>query len=96
MTKRNAYSAKALESLSERTTTVLDGVVPDTIDYGRGNPLPREIAGRVVANARIVGRKGLRDQVLIVLADYRDHGWSGQALKGEATRIVLADAIVLE
>lgn len=94
MNKRDTYSAKALEALLERTSCVLDSALPDKIDYGGGNPLPREIAGRVVANARIVGKKGLRDQVLVVLADYRTHSWAGNALSGEGSRLALADMIV--
>lgn len=36
----------------------------------------------------------LRDQVLIVLADYRDHAWTYGYLRAEAARVYLADLIM--
>lgn len=91
---KNDYSEKALTKLRERAEAVLRNALPLTIEYGRSSPLPEEITNRVVANARIVGRRGLRDQVLIVLADYRYHSWTNHALEWEGVRLKLADQIV--
>ena len=58
------------------------------------NPVPLEIARRIAANAELVSIEQLRDQILIVLADYRNHAWTYGQLKGEATRIHLAGRIM--
>lgn len=91
-----AMSQKALDKLRAQTTRVLGDVLPKKIDHSCiSSPIQDEIADRIVANAKIVGSgRPLRDQVLIVLADYRTHSWVENALEGEGTRIRLADQIV--
>lgn len=58
------------------------------------NPLPEEIAKRIVMNALLVSRRALRDEVLVILADYCDHAWSKGAFDNERKRMQLADLIL--
>jgi hypothetical protein len=90
------FSKKALDSLKKRTIAVLQTALPaNPPDLYTINPLPEEIAHRVVMNAMLVVEKAeLRDQILIVLADYRDHLWTGGKLAGEGTRQGLARQIL--
>lgn len=76
----------------DRALKVLKGFLPAEYDFGE-NPLPEEIAKRIVDNAKIVSDR-LRDQVLIILADYRDHSWTRGALKREGVRIEIANLIM--
>jgi hypothetical protein len=96
-------SEKDAQRLHDHVLAVLEHVVPtseqlaarDVLAGPRGdNPIPREIAKRIVMNARIVSRKDLKDQVLIVLADYRNHAWVGDKLAHEGKRLRLANAIM--
>ena len=92
----------AFEDLRQRADTVLRGVLPNGealyetgCPAGLDNPLVAEIADRIVGNARIVeGSAALLRQVLIVLADYRDHAWADGKLRSEGVRIQLADRIL--
>jgi hypothetical protein len=79
--------------LHDRVVGLLESMLPPEVDC-RSNPLPHEIAKRIVKNFELVGLEKLRDQILIILADYRGHSYSGGKLKQEGTRIFLADRIV--
>ncbi len=73
---------------------ILVGALPASIN-GQTNHLPKEIAHRIAANVPFVSNKaGLRDQALLVLADYRNHSWTEKRLAGEGTRLSLADSIL--
>lgn len=90
-------SQKKLDQLRQRTYDALGPVLPATTNRvtQQPNPIPFEIANRIVENAKLVGLgTDLFKQTLIILADYRDHMWTGGALAGEGTRIQLADDIV--
>lgn len=66
-----------------------------TSDYFNAKrTIPSEIADRVRANAEIVGKAKIRDQILIVLNDYRNHAWAPKILRGQPGRIVIADMIL--
>lgn len=57
--------------------------------------LHHEVARRVVSNAKLAtSLSALRDQVLIILSDYRDHSWAEGRLKSEGIRLLCADAIM--
>jgi hypothetical protein len=58
------------------------------------NPVPKEIALRVRLNAELVGPDALRDQVLIVLNDYRDHAWTWGRLSSQSQRNALATRLL--
>jgi len=79
--------------LFDRVVELLEAMLPPEVDY-RKNPLPQEIAKRIVKNFELVGLEKLRDQILVILADYRDHSYGGGKLKQEGTRIFLANRIV--
>ena len=87
-------SKKAENKLWCRTVDAVRLVVPPKTDSYVDNPLPEEIAKRVVMNAQVVERKKLRDQILIILADYRNHSWAARAFEGEGTRQAVADQIL--
>ena len=81
------------QTLLEHIDTKRPGDILDRAPYP--NPVPREIARRIAANAELIqGRKALTEQVLIVLADYRDHTWAYGTLKFEIVRIALANKLV--
>jgi len=81
-----------LELAEQRAKEVLDDVLHPI--QGRRNPLPAEIARRVRQNAELVSGDVLRDQVLIVLADYRDHSYASPMFKVEGSRLQLADRLM--
>lgn len=88
-------SASACMRLEKRALDLLVAALPPETDLSMRNPVPEEIAKRIIANAKLVGRgPKLRDQVLIVLADYRDHAWTKGRLAREGERIALADLIL--
>jgi len=90
-----ALSGKRLERLRDHTMTIMAAALPVSVENRFSkSPIPGEIATRVAANAQIVGKRGLRDQVLIILADYRDHAWTRRALASEGKRMQLADQIM--
>lgn len=80
---------------------VLRGALPIVPDLDCC-PLAEEIAFRVVANVKLVaagfgGHKAvdyLYNQVLLVLADYRNHTWARGTLHGEGARITLAGRVM--
>ena len=81
------------DTLSTNVERVMGRALPKHAAFG-SNPLPEEIARRIVANFKIVGTRGLRDQILIVLADYRDHAWTEGKITSERYRQSLADEIM--
>lgn len=68
--------------------------VLESVLYGQGLALAPEIARRVRMNAEIVRPDQLRDQVLIVLADYRNHAWVSNTFRSEGERLHLATRIL--
>lgn len=84
---------KLEQRLQEHIDAKRPGGVLDRAPYP--NPVPSELARRIEANAEIVkDRRRLTEQVLTVLADYRDHTWTYGTLKFEIVRIALANALV--
>jgi hypothetical protein len=73
---------------------VLEDLLPRETDSHLKNPLPGEIAKRLVNNLKIVGRDGIYREMLIVLADYHAHAWAGGKLAVEGRRIATADSIM--
>lgn len=90
-----------LEALETRARGIIEDLLAGrekgadilTTPSGR-NPVPHEIGRRIRLNAEVVTPDRLRDQVLIVLADYRDHAWTYGQLKSEGRRVQLADLIL--
>jgi hypothetical protein len=83
-------------NVAQVVVKVLHDSLPKAYDHvGNLSSLPEEIGVRIAENAKIVrNKKGLRDQILIVLADYHDHIYASGALSRESTRINIADAIM--
>lgn len=63
--------------------------------YYHAREISAEIAKRVAMNAAIVGetREALLPQILIVLADYREHAWTHTCFQKESARRVVADGL---
>lgn len=82
--------------VEERIAEVVACFIPKRPDclHGVESPLPQEIAQRVLDNAKFVTKNKLRDEVLVILADYHDHAWVEGKLKTERTRLACADLIM--
>lgn len=80
-------SEKKLEALRMRAADVVSQLASQSLAF--------EIADRIVDNAKLVGLgRELRKQVLIVLADYRDHDWANKSMASEAFRFHLMERIL--
>ena len=93
----DADALRALEAhVLAEMKIFLDTTIRHGIDEGlyTENPVPHEIAQRVRMNAEIVGPDALRDQVLIVLNDYRDHAWTWGRLSSQLQRNALATRLL--
>ena len=89
-------SAKQIEVVRARAFDVISDALPSMVDHMASKPqsVAHEVAARIAENAKLVDKKKLRDQVLLVLADYHDHAFTAGKLKEEGKRLQLADMIL--
>ncbi len=67
-----------LNGFGEKISTIMVDALPAKAGHS-SNFLPTEIASRIVTNVELVKNKAeLRDQILLVLSDYRQHLATGK------------------